>query len=567
MLFCTKCGSQLNEGAVFCTKCGNAATEISEKQTTQPKQMYEEFIPTFGLGKRFVFTETTLIFGNEEYSYSQLSSIELLSTAEAPLSNGVASTVTESGITLTLGYNHKDNVRFAIAMSYANEQIDLIHGNTKNYKYLFQAHSGSKIEVYNDYLILYYVPLGSSKGSESVNTISNSFGMSGKGISGKLAGGLGNVFDGIASVGTGLKNTMKGGATGNIIMFEDLTVQINTDSLIINEYSLPLNSQNFERAKEIVDYIEESKKLEKSDTQAQSELWESIIGVAKTFSLFGEVVDVAEKLDVFNSYRLTFREMAFKNADKAISEYKSRIRDFITFIEFYPKIYIENLEPLIRRAIDILVSEEVWTVTYDSFLEQHLADFHFAFDAYETTLESVALTSEANQERTAGFMSLVPNLVGGGFGLKGAIKGIATATAFNVVRDGIENSAVKNAANIKPVQQIELYQRINCEIVFEQIFADYWNVFLSLVWTLNQNGHDIWWQTDEVDQQAKNVFQNLSNPNFPQDKVLKALIGLLELNPYNPQYYDFAISRFGESDEVAELKEYFGYNCTDPRTC
>ena len=564
MQFCTNCGNQLNEGAAFCTGCGNAVSGAN--QTAQPSGMYEEFVPFLGVGKRFIFTENSLIYGSEEYPYAQLSSIAL-TTAATALSNGVAQATADNGVILTLAYVNKDNERFGVALTYANEQIDVAHGNTKNHKYLLQSPAGSKIEVYDDYLMLYYVPLGSSKGSESVDAIGKGFGMSGKGLGGKLAGGLGKALDSVASVGTVLSNSTKGGATGNIIMFTDLNIQINADNLIVNEYSIPISPQNLESAKEIIAYIEETLNTE-DEAQAQpieQELWEPIKGVAKAFPLFGETLEVPENLDVFNAYRLKFRELAFKYADKAEKEYKSKVCDFVTFIEFFPKIYFSNLEPLIQKAVDILIAEEVWTVTFDSLFEQHTADFHLALEDYETIIDSANLTVEANQQATAGLMSFVPNMVGGGFGLKGALKGMAQAAAFNAVRDGIENSAIKNAANIKPAQQAELYGRIKFDILAERIYTDYWRVFLSLVWTLNQNENDIWWQTDEVDQKAKNIFQNLSNPNFPQTKVLAAVIGLLELNPYSPDYYEFLISRFGESEEVTAIKDYFGYTGTDPR--
>ena len=291
----------------------------------------------------------------------------------------------------------------------------------------------------------------------------------------------------------------------------------------------------------------------------EQELWEPIKGQLRTFSLYGKTFEVPENLDLFNSYRLKFKEIARKYADRAEAEYKTRIRDFISFIEFFPKIYAENLSPIIQRAVDILVSEEVWTVTFESLFDQHTNDFHLAIDDYNIILESADLTVQKIEQAAANIMSFVPNMVGGGFGLKGALKGMAIAGTFNAVRDGIENSAIKNAANIKPAQQAELYGRIKQDILFERIFADYWNVYHSLVWTLNQNGHDIWWQTKDVDQQAKNIFKNLSNPNFPQAKVLDALIALLELNPYSPEYYDFAISHFGQSEEVTKIKEFFGY--------
>ena len=48
------------------------------------------------------------------------------------------------------------------------------------------------------------------------------------------------------------------------------------------------------------------------------------------------------------------------------------------------------------------------------------------------------------------------------------------------------------------------------------------------------------------------------NPNFPQDKVLDTLIELIVTNPYSPEYYEFAISRFGQSEDITKIKEYFG---------
>ena len=98
MAFCTNCGNKIDESASFCTRCGTAVNNEFANQKEKTQQMYEEFIPTLGLGKRFVFTENSLIFGDKEYAYSELSPITLV-TAATFLSNGVAQTKTENGIT------------------------------------------------------------------------------------------------------------------------------------------------------------------------------------------------------------------------------------------------------------------------------------------------------------------------------------------------------------------------------------------------------------------------------------------------------------------------------------
>ena len=134
-----------------------------------------------------------------------------LLTAPTAITNGVAQ-ATANGKVITLAFLTKDQARFTAALTYANEQIDLAHGNKKNYKFILHAQTGSRVEVYDDYLILYMIAAGPGgvmgKASDSV---------------GKVSKGLGKVIGGLGSAGTAIGSTAKGGSTGKIIMFTDLT--------------------------------------------------------------------------------------------------------------------------------------------------------------------------------------------------------------------------------------------------------------------------------------------------------------------------------------------------------
>lgn len=253
-----------------------------------------------------------------------------------------------------------------------------------------------------------------------------------------------------------------------------------------------------------------------------------------------------------------FRGLALRYTDEAEVAYHANIHDFDTFIEFFMKIYDSKLDPLIKNAVDLLISQGVWTATYESFWKEHKAEFHLAIDDYDTMIDQFNFMLENNQKNISNIMGFVPNLVGGGFGLTGALKGIAKATAFNLVRDGIEINALKNA-NVKPAQRLELYQRIDPEELLDHVFMDYWHVFLSLVWTLIQNGHNIWWPDQESDRQSERIFQNLYHPSFPQNQILNAILDMISRNPYHPEYYQFLTSRFGNTGEVVAIKNYFGY--------
>lgn len=148
---------------------------------------------------------------------------------------------------------------------------------------------------------------------------------------------------------------------------------------------------------------------------------------------------------------------------------------------------------------------------------------------------------------------------GGGFGLKGAAKGIAMAGAFNVARDALASKMAKGASSINAAQQQELYGRINCDNLFEAVFTDLWRTFLCLIDELNAAGKDIWYPTDDKAKSANNIFKNMSSPSFPKDKITEVMVDILKTCPYNVEYHKYLVEHFGDTQEVTNIREYFGY--------
>lgn len=75
-----------------------------------------------------------------------------------------------------------------------------------------------------------------------------------------------------------------------------------------------------------------------------------------------------------------------------------------------------------KKTVDLLISQGIWTVTYEAFWQQYKKDFHLAIDDYNSMIDSFNLTLENNQKVISGIMDFVPNLVGGS-GLSEALKG------------------------------------------------------------------------------------------------------------------------------------------------
>lgn len=487
----------------------NVAQNQAEKETQKNSSytMYEVFTASMGMGKKFVITENSLIYGNEEYNYSQLTPI-LLDTA--PLANGIAKTKA-NGKEITLVFDVSQKERFVMAMVYANEQIDLANGTVRKYKFALQSAQGIKIEVYEGYLILH-----SGKGDAIID------------------------FDEI-----------------DISVYEKedgISLHITQGS---NNLDIPLNISQKDTVQEIITYINNRKNSTEKETEYIPEVWEQIKGSEKEFVLKGEKLIISAKMDTFNTYRQKFNVLAENCKDKGKEEYDEKVQDLHTFLNFFPKIYRKYLNIVTQRAVDILISESVWAVTSESFTSQHELNYHSALDYYNSVTERIAQIVQEKQNAVSAVMSFVPNLSGGGFGLKGAAKGIATATAFNLVRDGVEAGLSSCVSKIDYDKQIELYNNIDSEKLFECVFDDYWKVYYSLAHELYENRKNIWYPTEKSARQANNIFQNLSNPNFPQDNVIHTFFEILKTDPYNKEYYIFMVKKFGLTEETKAIQQYF----------
>lgn len=417
---------------------------------------------------------------------------------------------------------------------YANEKISSTNGKEQKYIYILQTKNGTRIEVYEEYIILYTPKSG----------ISNT-----------------------------LLNTMSDGGSGKIISFTDLSIQLEKQQdgktyLIIessngnNSESIlaELESFNIEKAQSIITYIHEKPKTGMTEiSEAVLETWDDISGTERSFTINGRKLQIPATLDIYNSYRQCFKQLACACSEAARNEYDKKVINLVTFLEFFPKIYGYYLGQIIPRIVEICISKGIYTETEDSILEKHLQTYTNAWDICKITFESIELTLQNNQNQMAGVMGNIPRLIGGGFGTVGAAKGIAKAEIFNTLADKFEANAVKSAENLNNAQRQELYERINPDDLFTRVFDDYWNSYELLIDILKSNGENIWLPTEDLKQQCNNIFQNISKPVFPKEKVLDVLLDVISKYPYNPEFFKFLANYCGETDEVIALMKYFGY--------
>lgn len=203
--------------------------------------MNEKF-KVFG-SKDWGISDEHFVFNGANIPYEELKSISLVITPATPLTGGVVQAV-HNGKTLSLAFKYADKQRAHAAVEFAKEKIDGIHGITHQYKYKLIAHTGTKLEVYEDYLIIYFMQTGA---------------MLANAMRGGALGGKKIEFSDLTSI----QFREPAGATVGFIQFAYPGSVENKGGLVAainDENSIPFQPHDLALAQEIVSFIEARRK-------------------------------------------------------------------------------------------------------------------------------------------------------------------------------------------------------------------------------------------------------------------------------------------------------------------
>lgn len=277
------------------------------------------------------------------------------------------------------------------------------------------------------------------------------------------------------------------------------------------------------------------------------ETFKSIEGTERFFTVNGKQLRIPARFDTFMLYRTKFRELARVYSDKAAKEYIATVHDLSTFMNEFPDIYKNNLKSVAEKAVDIFISEGIYDISVEEFMEVHIKNHNYAVKDYQVMKESIMLTARNNAQATQGLMSGIGSLFGG-----------SNAFVQGVV-EGVSEGVVEEGTKLTKEQQEELYQRIQPELLFHNVFTDYWNVVISLIEVLKASGKDIWLSDSGEVENMGTIIKSMSNPNFPQDRVLDVIFDYILKKPNEAALFKLLEEKYGLTDEIKSVFEYFIY--------
>lgn len=224
-------------------------------------------------------------------------------------------------------------------------------------------------------------------------------------------------------------------------------------------------------------------------------------------------------------------------------------------------------EGMVAMAIDFgiydLTVENFWDIDIDGeALSPLYTSLGTIIDAYEN-IKNFQLSEERRRElRRATRM----RVLGGGFGFKGALKGMIEAGAINMTT-GFAHSLFNSVGNFLDRQRVrtKLEQLYNDRGTLKLILKGIVNTHLATFSVFNSKILGIDVCTKSALARAKNLISNLKSGRIPDYKIKDVSFEILQINPYLLEPYAFLPKLLSDNQtgnricksELLEMLKYF----------
>ena len=292
-------------------------------------------------------------------------------------------------------------------------------------------------------------------------------------------------------------------------------------------------------------------------TVEEPEQWTALTGNSKQFELDGNIINVSQELDTCFQYKDLFKQSAQYYANRFEFRYHQCVKDYDTLLHYFEDMYMEGLAPMLERAYSLFLVFGVFNVDKQTFYNYQLDTYNRAVTSYSTML-GITLEKKQSADSFGNKLGNSVRLQGGGFGLKGAAKGIAKAETFNFGMSAL-GKFVSHQLQMSDEEKAQIFSKFKEDVFFKEVYNDYLCTFFSTIQFLADNGilKQIYTKTGN---EYNTMINNLKNPMFPKDRVGQLLADMISKYPFAQAEYELLINVYGENDETREIINYFNFS-------
>ncbi|MCD8215924.1 MAG: zinc-ribbon domain-containing protein [Clostridiales bacterium] len=227
----------------------------------------------------------------------------------------------------------------------------------------------------------------------------------------------------------------------------------------------------------------------------------------------------------------------------------------------------KTIVPLISKAVKMLNDQGVYSINEKIFFDKYLCEFDVEF--CKVISEMSVRIDEIDEQLAADKYSRKVRkatrnkIIGGGFGISGALKGMATAGAINAaggMYHSIKNTAGNFGSGISAGSSKAAVYKNTKAPLRKAIINSAYNVRSGLREALEKEANiRCKYVTSTESDQATAILQNYSKKKIPESKCKEQLLQALILDPYRSETYEIIWNDFGDkTGDLRKMSAYFG---------
>lgn len=284
------------------------------------------------------------------------------------------------------------------------------------------------------------------------------------------------------------------------------------------------------------------------------------------YSIAGEKITISTELEN-ECYVRRQTDPLLSQVGSEFDKWYARQGDCISVCRNYKSVLGSAVFPLIEKAVEMLNSQGVYSVDENIFFDKYISEVFRAFldvlDDIEFEMEDIDGQAQEEREYRQLRKESRGRVVGGGFGVGGAIKGMATAGVMNAttgVAHSIWNAAGNMGSGIAAGSSKASLYKNSKEPLREALVKSAYKVRSGIRDALEQEANmQCRVITVTEHNQAEAILQSYAQNRIPKEQKLPQILKALMLNPFYQKTYEIIWKDYGDKNgDLRRMSTQFG---------
>lgn len=292
------------------------------------------------------------------------------------------------------------------------------------------------------------------------------------------------------------------------------------------------------------------------------------ISQTESFNLLGYEVELSKKTKDYISIHREFQQMAWEAREQMSRNFGTKYRSLDDLVRHGDNDADDLIGSAIEHAIEMLKSFGVYHISISRFTDvayEYIGNWEENFSGIREKFKELVEYKKAKKEYRSDRKSGRGRMVGGGFGLGGAMKGMAMAGTANMTTGLLHSfsNAMGNAATSAEVSSLKnkIFKDPDTKkTLCRSVYFDIYYIHRAVVECINDSGLSLAAEsyTSIEQEKASIIYNNILDGSVRNEDLRRMVAEILVKDPFDIDYFELALKYSSDEDE-SDLINYARY--------